>query len=197
MTHLPSWHSNYIAFLSVVWITQAFSSLKVFVHSTLLAWAITPPGLHPPDFRVHMKLSLLQRVFPLWPHPTTPILPQISQNFLFFCHSSHHNFWFRTMSVLFPLPPELSQGLGIQQTPSKYLLAVLWVWVFAFIIYCYLVAFGSLPFCLLPTLNLILLAEVLAQRKRDLESLKRTPILFSWMAPLPGSPSHWARWDLT
>ena len=73
MTHVPSWHSDYIAFLSVVWITQAFSSLKVFVHRTLLAWAITPPGLHPPDFRVHMKLSLLQRVFPLWPHPTTPL----------------------------------------------------------------------------------------------------------------------------
>ena len=77
MTHLPSWHSNYIAFLSVVWITQAFSGLKVFVHSILLAWAVTPPGLYPPDFRVHMKLSLLQRVFPLWPHPTTPILSQL------------------------------------------------------------------------------------------------------------------------
>ena len=34
-----------------------------------------PPSLYPPDFRVQMKLSLLQRVFPLWPHPITPIHP--------------------------------------------------------------------------------------------------------------------------
>ena len=36
MTHLPSWHSNYIAFLSVVWITQAFSGLKVLC--TAFSW---------------------------------------------------------------------------------------------------------------------------------------------------------------
>lgn len=83
---------------------------------------------------------------------------------------------------------ELSQVSGIQQTPSKYLLAVLWVWAFAFIIYGSLVVSGSLAFYLLPSLGLIALVEVSPHRgssevaKEDID-----PVLnfTSAWAPLP------------
>lgn len=101
-----SWHSDYIAFLSVVWITQAFSSLKVFVHRTFLAWAITPPWSSPTWLQgSHEIVTSSESLFPLWPHPTTPLPLRSLRASCSFVIVHHTVFDSGPCLFLFPVPP--------------------------------------------------------------------------------------------